>query len=39
MFEFQREASRLLGAEISLYSDGALRNDHVSPDLADATPL
>ncbi len=39
MFEFQREASHLLGAEITLYSDGALRNEHVSPDLAAATPL
>ena len=39
MFEFQREASHLLGAKISLYSDGALRNEHVSPDLAAATPL
>jgi hypothetical protein len=39
MFEFQRAATDLLGAEITLYSDGALRNDHVSPDLATATPL
>jgi len=39
MFEFQRDASDLLGAEIIVYSDGALRNDHVSPDLAAATPL
>lgn len=39
MFEFQRKASDLLGAEITLYSDGALRNEHVSPDLAAATPL
>jgi len=39
MIEFQREASHLFGAEIRLYSDGALRNEHVSPDLADATPL
>jgi hypothetical protein len=39
MFEFQREASALLGAEITVYSDGALRNEHVSPDLAAATPL
>ncbi len=39
MFEFQREASDLLGADITLYSDGALRNEHVSPDLAAATPL
>ncbi len=39
MFEFQRAATDLLGAEIALYSDGALRNDHVSPDLATASPL
>jgi hypothetical protein len=39
MFEFQRAATDLLGAEITVYSDGALRNDHVSPDLATATPL
>jgi hypothetical protein len=39
MFEFQRAATGLLGAEVTLYSDGALRNDHVSPDLATATPL
>jgi hypothetical protein len=31
MFEFQRAAINLLGAEITVYSDGALRNDHVSP--------
>ena len=39
MFEFQRAATDLLGAEITVYSDGALANDHVSPDLAAATPL
>jgi hypothetical protein len=39
MFEFQRAATDLLGAEVTLYSDGALANDHVSPDLAAATPL
>jgi hypothetical protein len=39
MFEFQRAATDLLGAEVALFSDGALRNDHVSPDLATATPL
>jgi hypothetical protein len=39
MFEFQRAATSDLGAEIALYSDGTLRNDHVSPDLAAATPL
>ena len=39
MFEFQRAATSLVGAEIALYSDGALNNDHVSPDLAAAAPL
>jgi hypothetical protein len=39
MFEFQRDATDLLGAEITVYSDGALRNDHVSADLTAATPL
>lgn len=39
MFEFQRAATNLLGAEITVYSDGALRNDHVSTGLAAATPL
>ena len=39
MFEFQRAATDVLGAEITLYSDGALPNEHVSPDLAAATPL
>lgn len=39
MFEFQREATALIDAEVVLYSDGALRNEHVSPDLAAATPL
>jgi len=39
MFEFQRAATDLLGAEVTVYSDGALANDHVSPDLAAATPL
>jgi hypothetical protein len=39
MFEFQRAATDLLGAEVTLYSDGALRNEFVSPDLAAATPL
>ena len=38
MFEFQRAAASLLGADIALYSDGALSNDHVSPDLAAAAP-
>ena len=39
MFEFQRAATGLVGAEVALYSDGALRNEHVSPDLVTATPL
>ena len=39
MFEFQRAATGLLGAEVALYSDGALSNEHVSADLAAATPL
>jgi hypothetical protein len=39
MFEFQRAAIDLLGAEVTLYSYGALRNEHVSPDLVTATPL
>lgn len=33
------EATDLLGAEVTLYSDGALRNENVSHDLATATPL
>jgi hypothetical protein len=39
MFEFQREATELVRAELVLYSDGALRNEHVSRDLVAATPL
>jgi len=39
MFEFQRDATGMLGAEVALYSDGALSNEHVSPDLVTATPL
>lgn len=39
MFEFQRDATDLLGGEITLYSDGALGNDHVSPDLRAASAL
>ena len=39
MFEFQRAATDLLGAEVTVYSDGALRNQHVSPDLVAASPL
>ena len=37
VFEFQRAAADLPGAEVTVYSDGALRNQHVSPDLATAT--
>src|ERR1017187_4493905 len=39
MFEFQRAAADLLGAEVTVYADGALSNQHVSPDLVAATPL
>ena len=39
MFEFQRAAADLLGAEVTVYSDGALGNQHVSTDLVAATPL
>jgi uncharacterized protein (UPF0548 family) len=39
LFEFQRAATDLLHAEVTVYSDGALRNQHVSPDLVTATPL
>jgi len=39
MFEFQRAATDLVGADVTLYSDGALRNHNVSPDLVTATPL
>lgn len=39
MFEFQLAATGLLGADVAMYSDGALQNDYVSPDLAAATPL
>ena len=39
MFEFQRAAADLLGAEVTVYSDGALINQHVSPHLVAATPL
>lgn len=37
MFEFQRAAADLPGAEITVYSDRALRNQHVSLDLVTAT--
>jgi hypothetical protein len=39
MFEFQRAAADLLGAEVTVYSDGALGNQHVSLDLVTATSL
>jgi len=39
VFEFQRAAADLLGAEVTVYSDGALRNQHVSPDLVTVTSL
>ena len=39
VFEFQRAATDLLGAEVMLFSDGALRNEHVRPDLVTAIPL
>ena len=38
-FSFQFAASELLGAEVALFSDEVLRNDHVSPDLLVASPL
>ena len=37
MFEIQRAAADLPGAEGTVYSDGALRNQHVSPNLVTAT--
>jgi hypothetical protein len=39
MFEFQRATSEMLGAEVTVYSEGALLNEHVSADLISATPL
>ena len=39
VFEFQRAAADLPGAEVTVYSDGALRNQHVSPDLVTITSL
>lgn len=39
MFEFQRAATDLLGAEVAFYSDGVLRNDNVSADLEAAITL
>ncbi len=38
-FAFQLAASELLGAEVALFSDEVLRNEHVSPDLLVASPL
>jgi hypothetical protein len=38
-FEFERAATELLGAEIELFSDEVLRNEHVIPDLVTASPL
>jgi hypothetical protein len=39
VLEFQRAAADLPGAEVTVYSDGALRNQHVSPDLVTITSL
>ena len=39
MFEFRRAAADLPGAEVTVHFDGALRNQHVSPDLVTATSL
>jgi hypothetical protein len=39
MIDFNIEASELLGAKISLFSDAVLANRNVSSDLVDATPL
>lgn len=39
MFEFQRAAADLVGAEVTVFSDGALSNDNVSPDLRAASAL
>ncbi|HUY48833.1 MAG TPA: hypothetical protein VMV92_24475 [Streptosporangiaceae bacterium] len=39
LFHSRRAAVSLLGAEIALYSDGALNHEHVSPNLAAAAPL
>ncbi len=38
-FAFQLAASELLGAEVALFSDEVLRNEHVSADLLAASPL
>lgn len=39
VFEFQRAAADLIGAQVAVFSDGALSNDHVSPDLRAASGL
>lgn len=39
VFEFQRAAIELLGADLAVYSDGALSNNNVSPDLVNARSL
>lgn len=39
MVDFNLEASDLLGAKVSLFSDAVLDNRNVSSDLVDATPL
>lgn len=39
VFEFQRAASEMLGATVALFSEGALANANVSPDLESATAL
>jgi hypothetical protein len=36
---FQREVSALVRARIDVFSDGALRNRHVSRDLVEAVPI
>lgn len=37
--DFEIEAIELLGAEVHLFPDKVLRNQNVSPDLLEATPL
>lgn len=39
VFAFQREAQRLLGADVELFSDAVSSQEHASPDLAAARPL
>jgi hypothetical protein len=39
VFEFQRAAADLPGAEVTVYPDGALRHQHASPDLVTITSL